>query len=147
MFTIFRLYQRHKGTAPLKVFDRRTMSGWCFIPLHIEDIAAEIQTIVRDEWLWNCPGRQSGRGACTGSASLSASLRVSDIFLSKVERITNEDVYCVGLAFASPMVRAIRDAWLEPVAVVERARHDPYPGEGHVSLVYFRGFSGCVSRI
>jgi len=78
------------------------------------------------------------RAACA-AAPQPATLTVSDVFVERVERITDEEVWCVGLAFASPAIRALRDAWLAPLPREEWPTHCPYAGEGHASLAYVRG--------
>ncbi|CAE8624994.1 unnamed protein product [Polarella glacialis] len=65
-------------------------------------------------------------------------LKVQELFLSHVQRVRDAEVYCIGVGFASPGLRALKDAWLrqEPDEASRRI-HDPYPNsDGHVSLAY-----------
>lgn len=67
-------------------------------------------------------------------------LKVKELFLSRVDRIRDAEVYCIGVAFESPGLRALKDAWLqgEPDEHARRS-HDPYPtSDGHVSLAYIQ---------
>eukprot|EP00439_Symbiodinium_sp_Y106_P056903 s828_g8.t1 len=75
---------------------------------------------------------------CGGSAPVE--LKVKELFLSRVDRIRDAEVYCIGVAFESPGLRALKDAWLqgEPDEHARRS-HDPYPtSDGHVSLAYIQ---------
>ena len=67
----------------------------------------------------------------------STSFRITELFVSKVNRITDEDVWCVGLKLSSSCLAAIRAAFLAPLPAAQRLVHCPYPGEGHASLLYF----------
>ena len=61
--------------------------------------------------------------------------------MSRVARVADEEVWCVGLAFDSPTLRAVRDAWLAslPSDAAARRAHSPHPGDGHAALAYVRG--------
>lgn len=75
---------------------------------------------------------------CGSSAPVE--LKVKELFLSRVDRIRDAEVYCIGVAFESPGLRALKDAWLqgEPDEHARRS-HDPYPtSDGHVSLAYIQ---------
>jgi len=64
-------------------------------------------------------------------------LQVSDLFLSHVERIRDAEVYCIGVAFSSPELKALKEQWLQEEDDRNRRTHDPYPSsDGHVSLAY-----------
>ncbi|CAE7758268.1 RTCA, partial [Symbiodinium pilosum] len=75
---------------------------------------------------------------CGNSAPVE--LKVKEFFLSHVDRIRDAEVYCIGVAFESPGLRALKDTWLqgEPDEGTRRS-HDPYPNsDGHVSLAYIQ---------
>eukprot|EP00931_Biecheleriopsis_adriatica_P008339 TRINITY_DN109537_c0_g1_i1.p1 TRINITY_DN109537_c0_g1~~TRINITY_DN109537_c0_g1_i1.p1 ORF type:complete len:762 (-),score=200.90 TRINITY_DN109537_c0_g1_i1:14-2260(-) len=67
-------------------------------------------------------------------------LKVKELFLSLVERIRDAEVYCIGVGFESPGLRALKDAWLDGETEESAKRsHDPYPtSDGHVSLAYIQ---------
>lgn len=66
-------------------------------------------------------------------------LKVKEFFLSRVDRIRDADVYCIGVAFESPGLRALKDSWLEGMEESHKRSHDPYPtSDGHVSLAYIQ---------
>ena len=64
---------------------------------------------------------------------------MQQLFIEKVNRITDEDVHCVGFLMQSDTVRSIRERWLAEVPQEHHITHNRYPGEGHISLVYFHG--------
>lgn len=69
-------------------------------------------------------------------------LKVKEFFLSLVERIRDAEVYCIGVAFESPGLRALKDMWLEGMEESQKRSHDPYPtSDGHVSLAYIQAAS------
>eukprot|EP00929_Paragymnodinium_shiwhaense_P099682 TRINITY_DN6145_c0_g1_i1.p1 TRINITY_DN6145_c0_g1~~TRINITY_DN6145_c0_g1_i1.p1 ORF type:complete len:760 (+),score=178.31 TRINITY_DN6145_c0_g1_i1:68-2347(+) len=64
-------------------------------------------------------------------------LRVKELFLERVERIRDAEVYCIGVAFTSPGLRGLKEAWLKEADSSKHRLHDPYPdSDGHVSLAY-----------
>lgn len=68
----------------------RNASGWCFAPLDIRDLASTVQAVVDDQWLWHCPGRQSGKVALAPMAATtgrSMGLHVS--ILTQLNRSTH----------------------------------------------------------
>jgi len=79
--------------------------------------------------------------AVVASVTMPPTLTIEDIFVDRVKRLAEHDVWCVGLSLACPCIRAIRDRWLESVPADLRPSHVPYMdmGDGHASLVYFKG--------
>jgi len=65
-------------------------------------------------------------------------LEVSELFLERVDRIRDAEVYCIGVSFSSPGLRTLKEAWLqEEASDAARRVHNPYPtSDGHVSLAY-----------
>jgi len=71
-----------------------------------------------------------------------AELRVKEFFLEHVDRIREAEVYCIGVAFSSPALRALKNAWLQECDEGSRRVHDPYPeSDGHVSLAYVHAWA------
>jgi hypothetical protein len=139
---------------------------WAFAPLPLATLGRQLQSAIPDTFLWVHPTRQSGKVALDRLhvsvllklarprnevtrlrdviAPRPLRLRVASVFVSHVERLMPEDVWCIGLEFASPDMRALKDRWMNEMypgglAEKERRRHDPYGREGHCSLVYIRG--------
>ena len=73
------------------------------------------------------------------ASDIDKSLTVRNLFVRKVQRIADEDVWCVGVEFASRFLRRIRDEFTKNLDPAQRKKHCPYEGEGHASLVYFHG--------
>ena len=64
---------------------------------------------------------------------------VEDIYVGDVmKRLKKQEVVNIGISFICPAVRRVRKKWLMPILEEDRRDHNPYPGEGHVSLVYIR---------
>mmetsp|Transcript_99050 Transcript_99050/g.236355 ORF Transcript_99050/g.236355 Transcript_99050/m.236355 type:complete len:1014 (-) Transcript_99050:67-3108(-) len=74
-------------------------------------------------------------------------LKVKEFFLSLVERIRDAEVYCIGVSFESPGLRALKESWLEGMDESAKRSHDPYPSsDGHVSLAYIQASSYEVAK-
>jgi len=56
-----------------------------------------------------------------------------------VERIVEDDVWCVGLGFSCPDIKHLKEAWMQGASEDDRKKHDPYGRDGHVSLAYVQG--------
>lgn len=131
-------------------------------------VPGEVQAAVSDDYLWIRKGRQSGKVPLAASLGRSRGIHctlltnigdgepvrrlrricsefstgmvvVNSVFIGKVDRITDEDVWCVGFTLSSSCVRKIREKWLAAVEPDQQQLHNRYPGEGHVSLCYFKG--------
>jgi hypothetical protein len=60
-------------------------------------------------------------------------------FLAHVARITEDQVYCIGLNFESSGLAQYRQRWLAPINSDEvRRKHVPYKGDGHMTLAYIQ---------
>lgn len=62
-----------------------------------------------------------------------------DFFLSKVERIKDKEIYCVGVKLISPELSTVRTECASQLCD-ETLPEDAvrgYPGAGHISLAYF----------
>eukprot|EP01116_Phalansterium_solitarium_P024279 TRINITY_DN8856_c0_g1_i1.p1 TRINITY_DN8856_c0_g1~~TRINITY_DN8856_c0_g1_i1.p1 ORF type:complete len:130 (-),score=31.36 TRINITY_DN8856_c0_g1_i1:179-568(-) len=60
------------------------------------------------------------------------------LFVAEVTRIKHDRVFAIGVKLASTGMRALKDAWLEPLSKEARLNHDPYQTEGHISIAYIR---------
>ena len=109
-------------TAPMAIGASRSQGLHCSVLLGIDVVGAR--------------ERLRSAAAC---APLPAEVGVQDVFVSKVDRLAEHDVWCIGVSFVSPCIRAIREAWLESVPAEQHISHVPYPGEGHASLAFFAG--------
>ena len=107
---------------------------WAFAPLPLAILGRQLQSAIPDTFLWVHPTRQSGKVALDRLhvsvllklarprdevarlrdvlAPRPLRLRVTSVFVSHVERLMPEDVWCVGLEFASPDMRALKDRWM-----------------------------------
>jgi len=84
------------------------------------------------------------RRLAQGTAPLQVEVR--ELFCEQVERIKDAEVYCIGVALASPSLRALKDAWCAEEADDRRTIHVPYASEGHISLAYIKAEYQQVAR-
>jgi len=70
----------------------------------------------------------------SGTSPVKVSIR--EIFFERVDRITDAEVYCIGVGLASPGLRQFKDAWTAEEQPDQRKIHVPYDSEGHISLAY-----------
>lgn len=63
---------------------------------------------------------------------------VQEVFFERVHRISDAEVYCIGVALRSAGLRSIKDAWIAEEPSERRAIHVPYESDGHISLAYIR---------
>ena len=66
---------------------------------------------------------------------------IGDIFVSHLDRVADDNVFCVGVVLQSPELLTLKERCLEGFSDSDRRTHDPYGykgNAGHISLLYFK---------
>jgi len=64
---------------------------------------------------------------------------VGDLFCEAVNRITDAEVYCIGVSLQSAGLRSLKTSWCSEEPEERRKDHVPYDTDGHISLAYILG--------